>query len=52
MSWIFIILLNRVWEDLDFRFLGSGSHSSNWGFSSETFLSSFFHNFSTKMIEF
>lgn len=42
----------RVWEGLEFRFLGSGLHSSNWGFSSETFLSSVFHNFSTKRIEF
>lgn len=42
----------RVWEDLEFGFLGSGLHSSNWGFSSETFLNNFFCDFSTKMIEF
>lgn len=42
----------RVWEYLDFRFLSSGSHSSDRDFSSQAFLNSFFPNFSTKMIEF
>lgn len=48
----FLRFTKQSFENLEFRFLGSGLHSSDWGFSSETFMSSFFHNFSTKMVEF
>lgn len=51
MSWLSFVLPNRAWEDLEFELLGSGLYSSDWRFSSETFLVGFFHNFNTKKFE-
>lgn len=51
MSWLSFVLPNGAWEDLEFELLGSGLHSSDQCFSSETFLVGFFHNSNTKKFE-
>lgn len=51
MSWLSFVLPSRAWEDLEFEFLGSGLHSNDWHFSSETILVVFFHNSNTKKVE-